>query len=134
MVEELVGESYLAFRHALDRYEPAYGVDFVGYLSQRLYWMLEHRARRLRLGQELQLEARQVEPADREEEEALNRVLATDVLATLAPADAELLARHAQGQTDRELAAALGASPAAVRKRLERLRRRIRARLVAPRG
>jgi len=44
-VEDLVGESYLAFREALDRYDPAYGVDFVGYLSQRLFWMLEHRAR-----------------------------------------------------------------------------------------
>jgi RNA polymerase sigma factor (sigma-70 family) len=125
-VEDLVGESYLAFRAALDAYDPAYGVDLLGYMSQRLYWALEHRARNLRNGRIVRLDAPEDERADREENRALSRVLARDVLATLDPADAELLTRHASGHTDRELAAGVGISPAAARKRLERLRRRVR--------
>lgn len=124
-VEDLVGESYLAFRQALDRYDPAYGVDFVGYVSQRLYWMIEHRARNQQ-DRALRLDVLDVATADGEEERALNRVWAEDVLARLDPADADLLVRDAAGHTDKELAAAAGVSPAAVRKRLERVRRRAR--------
>jgi RNA polymerase sigma factor (sigma-70 family) len=124
-IEDLVGESYLAFRQALDRYDPAYGVDFVGYVSQRLHWTLEHRARNQQ-DRALRLDAPELEATDGEEERALNRVWAADVLARFDAADAELLARDAAGHTDRELAAAAGVSPAAVRKRLERLRRRAR--------
>lgn len=124
-VEDLVGESYLAFRQALDRYDPTYGVDFVGYVSQRLYWLLEHRARDHQ-GRALCVDAEDPEAFDAEEDRALNRVLAGDVLERLDPADADLLARDAAGHSDKELAAAAGVSPAAVRKRLERLRRRVR--------
>ena len=124
-IEDLVGESYLAFREALDRYDPAYGVDFVGYLSQRLFWMLEHRARHQR-DRAFRLDVGAISASDHEEEQALNRVWAEDVLSRLDPADADLLVRDAAGHTDKELAAAVGISPAAVRKRLERLRRRAR--------
>lgn len=124
-VEDLVGESYLAFRQALDRYDPAYGLDFVGYMSRRLYWMLEHRVRG-QWNRPVRGEAADVEAPDREEERALNRLTAAEALARLDDTDAELLARHAAGYTARELAAAAGVSPAAARKRLERVRRRAR--------
>jgi RNA polymerase sigma factor (sigma-70 family) len=124
-VEDLVGESYLAFRQALDRYDPAYGVDFVGYMSQRLYWLLEHRARSQQ-DRALRFDVGDVAASDHEEEQALNRIWVEDVLARLDPADADLLVRDAAGHSDKELAAAVGVSPAAVRKRLERLRRRVR--------
>jgi RNA polymerase sigma factor (sigma-70 family) len=125
-IEDLVGESYLAFRQALESYDPTYGVDFLGYVGQRLYWALEHRARHWRRGQSVPLDAPELEAADREEERLLNRVLARQALAALGAADADLLTAHVAGHTDRELAAAAGISPAAVRKRLERLRRRVR--------
>jgi RNA polymerase sigma factor (sigma-70 family) len=126
-VEDLVGESYLAFRQALDRYDPAYGVDFVGYLSQRLYWTLEHRVRG-QWNRPVRSHAADVEARDREEERALDRVMAADVLARLEAADADLLMRHAAGYTARELAEGAGVSGAAARKRLERIRRRARER------
>lgn len=127
-----MGESYLAFRAALDAYDPEYGVDFLGYMSQRLYWALEHRARHQRDGQVVRLDAPQAERVDREEDRALSRVLARDVLTTLDPGDADFLTLHASGHTGRELAAGVGISPAAARKRLERLRRRVRETVPEP--
>ena len=123
--EDLVGESYLAFQQALERFEPRYGVDFVGYLSKRLYWALEHRVRGLRRRLVAQHETTDVR-AGEEEELRLTRVAVTEVLEQVTAAEAELLEREAAGHTDRELAAAAGVTPAAMRKRLERLRRRVR--------
>lgn len=123
--EDLVGESYLAFQLAIERFDPAFGVDFVGYLSQRLYWALEHRVRGLRRRLVAQHETADVR-ASEEEELRLTRVAVTEVLGRVTAAEAELLEREAAGYTDRELAAAVGVTPAAMRKRLERLRRRVR--------
>ena len=123
--EDLIGESYLAFHQALERFDPAFGVDFVGYLSQRLYWALEHRVRDL--GRRL---VAQHEPDDvrasEEEDVALTRVAAAEMFGRVTAVEAELLMQEAAGHTDRELASAAGVTPAAIRKRLERLRRRLR--------
>ena len=123
--EDLVGESYLAFEQALERFSPAYGVDFVGYLSQRLYWALEHRVRGLRRRLVAQHVTSDVRP-DEEEELRLTHVAVTEALGRVTAGEAELLEREAAGYTDRELASAAGVTPAAMRKRLERLRRRLR--------
>lgn len=125
LTEDLLGESYLAFREALDRFDPAYRVDFVGYMSQRLFWALDHRARHLRALSVTGSAAADPDP-HAEEDRALNRVMAAQLLADVSEAEADLLVREAAGHTDRELAEAAGVSAAAMRKRLERLRRRLR--------
>ena len=127
--EELVGETYPIFLQALEDFEPAVGVDFVGFFSQRLHWRLQHRARRLcRLHHRAPPPQLMEEPAQQHDEEdrVLDRVMAHELLAHLAASDALLMARYAAGHTSAELAESLGISTAAVRKRLERLRARLR--------
>ncbi len=134
LVEELVGESYAIFRQALDDYEPSVGIDFLGYASRRLYWGLEHCARR---HERALLRAPPSEMADppapryAEEDRHLDRLLARKLLACLDAGDATLMADHAAGYSCQELARAAGLSHAAVRKRLERLRARLRHRVPA---
>ena len=128
--EELTGDTYPIFQQALENYDPSLGVDFLGYVSQRLYWGLQHCTRRLDSTQvRAPLAEMAEEPALRhaEEERVLNRVLAQWLLAQLDSSDALLMARYATGYSCRELAEALGISHTAVRKRLERLRTRLRA-------
>lgn len=125
LVEDLVGESFLAFRKALDAYEFSYGVDFIGYLSRRLYWSLEHEIRGAASEPQTRTAPPEVEAPSHQADEALTRVLAQTVLERLDAGDAELLVKAAGGWTHTELAADLGISAAAVRKRLERVRRRL---------
>lgn len=129
LIEDLGGETYPAFRQALEEYDPSFGVDFAGYVSRRLYWVLQHCARRLGRAawQGQGLELADPPSSDLEEERLLDRLLAQDLLGQLDAEEAELLVRHAAGHTHRELAASNGLSPAAARKRLERLRARLRA-------
>jgi RNA polymerase sigma factor (sigma-70 family) len=128
--EELLGDSYLAFLKALEEFDPNRGVDFVGYASQRLYWYLEHRARRLEpLRRQLDISDRHDHPtpASDEEERLLDRLLTDDLLARLSLEDRTLLRRYASGYRLAELARENRISEPALRKRLERLRRRLRA-------
>ncbi len=128
--EELLGDTYLAFLEALDHFDPSRGVDFVGYASQRLYWYLEHRARRLeRARRQLEVSDRRDYPVSGSEEEdrALDRLLAHDLLDKLSPEDRTLLRRYAAGYRLCELATQNATSEQALRKRLERIRRRLRA-------
>jgi RNA polymerase sigma factor (sigma-70 family) len=125
----------LAFLKALDDFDPGRGVDFVGYVSQRLYWYLEHRARRLERARRLvDLSDRREHPSSGAEEEdrLLDRLLADDLLGRLSPEDRVLLRCYASGYNLWEIAKQQGTSEPALRKRLERLRRRMRA-LVDPR-
>ncbi|GBD31802.1 MAG: hypothetical protein KatS3mg081_1546 [Gemmatimonadales bacterium] len=134
--EELLGESYLAFVKALEQFDPKKGLDFVGYASQRLYWYLEHRARRLQpAGSQLEISDRRERPASASEEEnrLLDRLLAEDLLDRVSPEDRALLRRYASGYRLCEIATQSGTSEHALRKRLERVRRRLRA-LVRPRS
>lgn len=128
--EELLGDSYLAFLEALDEFDPGRGVDFVGYAGQRLYWYLEHRARRLeRARRRLEISDRCDHPVSGSEEEGrlLDRLAAEELLARLSPEDRTLITAYASGYRLRELAKENGTSEEALRKRLERLRRRLRA-------
>lgn len=128
--EDLIGETYPIFWRTLNAYDPSVGVDFLGYLSWHLFWGLEHRARRLERRHE---EMPRVEPAAEEgpqqtaEDRLLDGMLVEDLIGRLEQADAELITRYATGHTCQELAAWAGISNAAVRKRLERLRARLRA-------
>lgn len=128
MPEDLVGEAFPVFRDALDGYDPSLGVDFVGYASQKLFWGLEHQARPMaRAALELSDGTYEGLPAvEGEEDRLLTRVLIDDLLSRLHQSDAELLTRYVEGHTCDELALWTGASPAAIRKRLERLRRKLR--------
>lgn len=129
--EDLVGETYPLFRAALDRYDAARGVDFVGYASRHLFWGLEHRARGLRRARRdvpLAQAAAAEPPASlgTVEERLLARVDARSLLGRLGRDDALLLGRAAAGHGSRELGRELGVSGAVIRKRLQRIRRRLR--------
>lgn len=129
-VEDLIGDTYPVFREILDEYEPSYGVDFLGFASQRLYWRLEHRARRLERAMYRAAPLESVEPlspSETTEERLLNRAMAQELLSHLDERDAALMTRYAAGHSGRELAESEGMSSAALRKRLERLRARLRS-------
>jgi DNA-directed RNA polymerase specialized sigma24 family protein len=122
-----VGESYPIFRRALDSWDREMGVDFIGYVSQRLYWGLEHRARRLeRPRREAPLTDLATEPAiEATEDRLIAAVTAEALMSRLDPEDGELLRRYGSGYSSAELAYWAGISPQAVRKRLERIRKRL---------
>lgn len=130
--EDLLGETYPLFRRALDEFDPSVGVDFLGYVSRRLYWGLEHRARRT---EQARHEATGMDPDElsqpAEENRLLDRILIDELIARLDPEDADLITRYAAGHSCEELAQWAGISNAAVRKRLQRVRSRLRA-LAAP--
>lgn len=105
--EELIGESYLWFREALDAFDTTRGVDFIGFAAKRLFWAGEHRVRSLRKNwYELTADGMPEDTAgdDSEEEKLLGRTLAESLLAQLDPRDAELVQRASEGFTSRELA------------------------------
>jgi len=127
--EDLVGETYPIFRDVLEGYDSSRGVDFVGFALQQFYWGLEHRVRPME-----RVAARQAPWGDRdyavwddEEERLFRRILTAELLERLEPEDADLITRDAAGHTSEEMGRVAGISPAAVRKRLERIRRRLRA-------
>lgn len=130
VVEDLVGESYAIFRRALDEYDPERGVDFLGFVSQRLYWASRHRLRELHRTTPSQVEAGALHPeGDTGETERvlLRSIWLAQLLARLTEADAEALRyRFADGCSCGEVAERLAVSPAAARKRLERARGRLR--------
>jgi len=127
----MVGETYVVFVRALDDYRPDSGVDFLGYLAGRLRWGLQHEARRIW----------RVPPASRhdgnpndsewcesEETRILDRLFARGLLSRVSEDEAHLLQlRYGEGYLNREVAEMTGLSHAAVRKRFERLHRRLRA-------
>lgn len=140
-VEDLVGESYPVFRDALERYDPSYRVDFVGYMSRRLSWRLRTRLERLeewRSATSLPLQGDLLPGSESGEPRSdggsgeravLARVLRDELLGGLTEEEAELLERrYERGYTARQIAEEIGVSHAAVRKRLERIRRRLRER------
>jgi RNA polymerase sigma factor (sigma-70 family) len=128
--EELVGETFPVFLRALHEFNPERGVDFLGYVSQRLSWGMEHAAgRRLRACRREQSgdDLEQLPSEESAEERGLASVLVAQLLGRLTPEDAWLVEHHyAIGRPSRELAETLGLSDGAIRKRLERLRRRLR--------
>jgi RNA polymerase sigma factor (sigma-70 family) len=126
--EDLVGESYLAFREVLDLYDPTRGVDFVGFATQRLYWNLEHRARPLErsLAETAGGSLDNLLARENEEDLVLRSVVADDLLSRLERADAEILMQDACGYDCKEIAAGAGISATAVRKRIERARGKLR--------
>ncbi|NIP57137.1 MAG: sigma-70 family RNA polymerase sigma factor [Gemmatimonadetes bacterium] len=140
-VEELVGESYAVFREALERYDPSFKVDFVGFVSRRLLWRLRSRLDRLEewwSASSLSLDARLPPPTTSaelgsdegsQERGVLARVLRDELLERLDEGEADLLVRrYERGYTSREIAEEIDVSHAAVRKRLERIRTRLRER------
>lgn len=128
--EDLVGETFPIFRDVLDEYDPSRGMDFVGFASQRLYWRLRRRAQELVRPQDTAATSAEPLPQpaqpDAEEARLLDQLLIEQLLERLSPDDAQLLRRYACGYRSDELARWAGVSPAAVRKRLERLRRQLR--------
>jgi len=130
---ELLGETYVIFRRALDAYRPERGLDFLGFVSGRLRWGLRHELRRLRrsppaAANDGLLHTGEV---DGVEERVLARVWTERLLGELGESDANLLrGRYLRDLSHRELAAANGISRAAAQKRLERLRGRLRASLI----
>lgn len=126
--EDLLGDSYPIFHRALNTWDSTVGVDFLGYVSQRLYWGLEHRARHLdRARCETPLTELTADPAfDAAEDRLLAAVTAEELVNRLDHDNAELLRRYASGYSSEELARWAGISRQAVRKRLERIRKRLR--------
>ncbi len=131
MPEELVGETYFVFVRALDDYRSDSGVDFLGYLAGRLRWGLRHEARRLSKAPPVlrRDEGSSGTPrCESDEARILDRLSAEGLLSGVSEDEAALMRlRYAEGYLHRELAEMTGLSHAAVRKRLERLRRRLKA-------
>jgi len=126
-----VGNTYPIFRQALTEYDASHGVDFVGYLSQRLYWGLQHDYRRLESATRCAScsdgdDAASQAATNGQEEQMIDRIFVRELLGRLDKSDAELLSRYACGHSHRELAESVGISAAAMRKRLERLRTKLR--------
>lgn len=126
--EDLVGESYPVFQRAMEDFDPAVGMDFLGFVSQRLFWGLEHAARKLeRAARELPLtEVFDVPSGDPDEDRLIDQMVLQDFATRLDRADAELFRLYTDGVTGEQLAERLGISGTALRKRLQRLRERLR--------
>ncbi len=102
-------------------------MDFLGYAAQRLWWGLRHEGRRLRETLHTELKPDDL-PCGEDEAGILDRIVAGKLLAGLSGEDAALLRlRYVEGHSHRELATITDLSQAAVRKRIQRLRDRIRA-------
>jgi RNA polymerase sigma factor (sigma-70 family) len=127
--EELLGESYLEFRAALDDYDPDRSVDFLGYVALRLHRSLRHEVHAMRTtrGRELGDVPQDLMQRGETESRLIDELFVRELLEHLDPADANLVQlRYAAGVPAIELAKQLGTSDAAMRKRLERLRERLR--------
>lgn len=126
---DLFGDSFPIFRKALDEYDSSYGLDFLGYVSQRLQWGFRKRAAaHLRELDEAVPHDSSGESSGWEdvEDRLLDRVYAGELLSSLGAEEAELVTlRYGCGYSSKELAEARGISPAALRKRFERLRGRL---------
>lgn len=116
------------FRTALDEYDPGRGVDFLGFVAQRLYWGARHRVRELRRPHPAPDPPLQAEEDPKQaERRLLLSVWVGECLEALTAEDADVLrARYGVGYPCGEVARRLGLTPAAARKRLERARRRAR--------
>jgi RNA polymerase sigma factor (sigma-70 family) len=129
-VEDLVGETYSAFRGALDEFDVQRGVDFLGFAARRLYWELRHRIRETRRKSPLE-EGGSTDDPERptaEEDRILDRVLIEELFTRIPSPDQRLLEfRYGQGCSCRETAEKMNLAPAAARKRLERARKRLQA-------
>jgi RNA polymerase sigma factor (sigma-70 family) len=135
-VEDLIGESYSSFRTALNDYEPARGVDFLGFVSQRLYWDMGHsmRKRQRPTAQLLPVSEPAGWPGE-VQDQLLDGVFADEIRALLEDDEAELIRlRYGDGYSGAEIASRMGLSHSAVRKRLERVRNKLRALLRPARG
>ena len=128
--EELVGHTYVVFVQALDDYRPDNGHDFLGFAVQRLWWGLRHEARRLRKAPPApppDSDANVSMPREDGEARILDRVYIEQLLNGMSEDNAALLRlRFEDGYSHRELATMTGLSPAAVRKRIQRLREGVR--------
>ena len=129
--EDLLGDTYPIFKKALDDFDVSYGLDFLGYLSQRLKWGLLKSVQRRRkdLG-----EGEVVESSDsycgweEVEERLLDKVFVTELLGGLGDEEVKLVTlRYGCGFSSRELAEAKGISHGALRKRFERLLARLQS-------
>ena len=126
---ELLGDSFPIFQKALDQYDFSYGLDFLGYVNQRLRWGLRKRAvAHLRELDEAVPQDGSSEGSGWEdvEDRLLDRVYARELLSRLEADEAELVRlRYGCGYSSKELAEEKGISPAALRKRFQRLRGRL---------
>ncbi|GMR13562.1 MAG: hypothetical protein BMS9Abin29_1774 [Gemmatimonadota bacterium] len=126
--EELLGDTYPIFLKILDAYRPSFGLDFLGYASQRVRWALQHRARGHDRADKRSRE--EVQEGDHlhvdTEARVLDRVFADKLLGRLPLEDADLLRlKYGLGFSTKELAERFGVSGATLRKRCERARRRL---------
>ena len=133
--EELFGETFPIFLKILDEYRPSFGLDFLGYASQRVRFGLQNRARGSRRADNRSAE----EALDAEdlqldmEGRILDRVLVDELLSGLSLDDADLLRlKYAFGHSTKELSERFGLSSAALRKRCERARKYLRDSDVGP--
>jgi RNA polymerase sigma factor (sigma-70 family) len=128
--EDLLAESYIVFRKALEEYDPSYGVDFLGYVSQRLRWRLGKRVTRDRNKWPALPPPHAPETEESGEDveaQLMDRLFLAQALDAVSEADAELLTlRYGVGYSTNELAESLGLAPATLRKRFQRLRARLR--------
>lgn len=119
--EDLLAESYIVFTKALDEYDPSYGVDFLGYVSQRLRWGLGKRVTRDKKKWPVLLPppAPEAEQGGEDvEEQLMDRLFLAEALDAVSEADAELLTlRYGVGYSTNELAESMGLAPATLRKR-----------------
>lgn len=132
--EELLGDTYLIFLKILDEYRPSFGLDFLGYASQRVRWALQHRARGHDRADKRSME--EVQEADHPqvdtESRVLDRVFADKLLGRLPLEDADLLRlKYGLGFSTKELSERFGVSGATLRKRCERARRRLNENVVS---
>lgn len=132
--EELLGDTYPIFLKILDEYRPSFGLDFLGYASQRVRWALQHRVRGYDRADKRSME--EVQEGDDfqvdTESRVLDRVFADKLLGRLPLEDADLLRlKYGLGFSTKELSERFGVSGATLRKRCERARRRLNGKEVS---
>jgi len=131
LVEDLVGESFILFHHALSDYDSSKGLDFLGYLSRRLKWGLAKRIRKAsswyHADRSTLDDAPSLNDSDTSPESAaINRLTVSAALSRLPAADRQLLeARFVDEVSYAALACHYDTTACALRMRVSRLRARV---------